>query len=83
MVSITPDPTNPERLTLTVTATIYLDKVLLQTLSEEVTQAIRAQAIKDLQSNPKVRKLIAAAATQKLLTMLGGTDAPEPKQPKL
>jgi hypothetical protein len=71
MVTVTQDPTNPERLVLSITLTTYLDKLLLQTLSDEVTNAIRAQAVKDLSSNSAVKKLIAKAATAKLLTMLG------------
>jgi hypothetical protein len=76
MVTITQDPTNPERLVLSATVTVYLDKALLQTLDEEVTRAIREQAIRDLRSNSTVKKLIAKAATEKLLAMLGAT-APE------
>jgi hypothetical protein len=71
MVTIQADPANPNRLVLTATVSIYLDRLLLQTLSEEVTTAIRAQAVKDLNSNASVKKLIAKAATEKLLNMLG------------
>lgn len=81
MVTLTTDPTNPDRLVLTATVSVYLDKVLLQTLNEEVTQAIREQAIKDLRSNTAVKKVIARAATAKLLSMLGASACAEPKEP--
>jgi hypothetical protein len=71
VVTIQADPANPERLILTQTATLYLDRVLLETLSAEVADSIRAQAIKDLKSSKAVKKAIADAATKKLLTMLG------------
>jgi len=75
MVTLTQDPNNPDRLTLTATVTVYLDKLLLTTLSEEVTSTIREQAIKDLRSNTTVKKAIAKAATEKLLTMLGAGES--------
>lgn len=71
MVTITADPTNPERLIVTQTVTMYLDKVLLCSLSAEVESAIRERAIRDLKSDKRVKKQIAAAATAKLLDMLG------------
>jgi hypothetical protein len=71
MVSFTLDPLNPERLMLTATVNFYLDKILIQTLSEELEVTIREQAKKDLLSNSAVKKLIAKAATEKLLQMLG------------
>jgi hypothetical protein len=71
MVTITADPTNPDRLIVTQTVTLYLDRVLLSSLSAEVEAAIRAQAVADLKSNSRVKKQIAAAATSKLLSMLG------------
>jgi len=74
MVTITPDPANPDRLVLSLTITAYLDKVLLQTLQEEVTTIIREQAIRDLRGNKTVKALIAKAATTKLLSMLGASE---------
>lgn len=71
MISITTDPTNPDRLILTQTVSLYLDRVLLSTLSAEVTEAIREQAAKDLKQSKPVRRAIAAAARAKLLGMLG------------
>jgi hypothetical protein len=70
MVSIVPDPANPYRLCLTASATIYLDRILLETLSAEVESAIREQALKALRNNAEVKRLIAAAALAKLLSML-------------
>jgi hypothetical protein len=70
VVTLTQDPSNPDRLILTQTVTLYLDKVLLSSLSAEVEAAIRARAALDLKSNKAVKKQIAAAATAKLLGML-------------
>ena len=75
------DPTNPERLVLTQTATLYLDKVALSALGSEVEAAIRAQAAKDLQSNRVVKKAIAEAASKMLLKMLGVDNEPQPNDP--
>ena len=71
MIQISIDPINPERLVLSASTTIYLDRVLLATLHTSVEEAIREQAIKDLKKNKQVRKVISAAATAKLLKMLG------------
>lgn len=71
MLTLTQDPQNPDRLVVTETVTLYLDKLLLETLSQELRLAIQEQARKDLKSSPAVRKLIARAATDKLLLMLG------------
>ena len=81
MITITQDPHNPERLCLTATISVYLDKVLLETLSTEIEQAIRAQAIRDLRSSTAVKKVIAKAATSKLLQMLGAEPPQEPHEP--
>lgn len=77
MITLTQDPLNPDRLVLSATVTLYLDKLLLTTLSQEVDAAIREQAVKDLQHNRAVKRGIAKAATQKLLTMLGAEPKPE------
>jgi hypothetical protein len=79
MVTITPDPADPQRLILTQTVTVYLDRVLVETLSDELTNAITEQAKKDLLSNSTVRKLVAKAATEKLLSMLGYVPGEEKK----
>jgi hypothetical protein len=76
MVTLTPDPSNPDRLVLSVTITAYLDKVLLQTLNEEVASAVREQAVKDLRSNKAVKAAIAKAATTMLLSLLGVKEEP-------
>jgi len=70
MVTLTPDPHNPDKLILTQTLTIYLDKILFETLDDEIRAAITAQAKKDLLHSSAVKKLIAVAATKKLLQML-------------
>src|SRR5580704_12799768 len=71
MVTLTSDPSNPNRLTLTSTVTIYLDKLLSDVLSDEVSELVRQQARKDIQSNRAVKREIALAAQRLLLTMLG------------
>ena len=82
MVTITVDPKDPSRLILTATATLYIDRVLVETLNSEVESAIRTQARKDLKGNKEVQKQIAEAATQRLLSMLGQATQPEtPKAP--
>jgi hypothetical protein len=75
VIQVTADPANPERVAVTATVTVYLDTVTLRALSDEIEKAIRAQAAKDLKSNPEVRKVIADAAQAKLLGMLGVGDA--------
>lgn len=59
MVTLTPDPSDPARLILTQTVTVYLDRVLVETLNEELTRAVAEQAKKDLLSNSAVKKLVA------------------------
>lgn len=74
MISLSTDPVTG-RTTLTAAITLYLDQILIRTLSAEVERAIREQAIRDLGSNKVVQRQIAQAATDKLLQMLG---APPP-----
>jgi acyl-CoA hydrolase len=73
MVSITQDPLNTERSSLTVTVTLYLDKLLTEATSQAVAEMIAKQAAHDLKRNPTVKAEIAKAATKKLLTLLGVT----------
>lgn len=76
MVSITQDPKNPNQLIVTQTVTIFLDKILVSSLSEELAAIIRQQAHKDLKKNKTVQQAVAEAASKKLLTMLGvGNDS--------
>jgi len=70
MISLTSDPANPERLVLTATVTLYLEKVLFKALSEEIETAIRQRAIADLKGNPAVRAAVGKAASSMLLEML-------------
>jgi hypothetical protein len=70
MISLVADPKDPSRLVLTATVTLYLEKVLLETLSAELEAAIRSQALKDIRGNKEVRARIAEAAEQKLLSLL-------------
>jgi hypothetical protein len=69
MVGITQDSTSG-KLVLTATVTIYLDRTLTSVLDEEVSKAIREQAIKDLQSNPAIKKQVQKAASEFLIQML-------------
>ena len=71
MITLTPDPQNPDRLLLTSTVSLYLDKLLVQTLDDVIAIQIKEQAAKDLQGNKQVKKVIAEAAQRKLLTLLG------------
>lgn len=71
MVSIIADPKNPEKLILTATVSLYLDKVLLAALDEEIVKTIHDQAVKDISSNKAVKRVIAQAAQKKLLELLG------------
>jgi hypothetical protein len=81
MLSLITDPNDPNRLVLTATVSIYLDRLLSSVLSDEVAAAVREQATKDLRSNKKVRKMIQTAASEKLLSMLGASaNAPQEKK---
>lgn len=70
MVTIQPDPTNPDRLILTQTVQVFLDKVLLQTLNDELEQIISAKAREDFKKPSVVREL-RTLATQYLAKILG------------
>ena len=76
LISVTPDSTNPDRVVVTATITLFLEKAVLKVVGEEIEAAIRTQAQKDLKTSPEVKKLIAEAATAKLLAMLAD---PTPK----
>jgi hypothetical protein len=78
MINITADPQNPNKLVLTQTVTLYLDKLLTDILSEEVAIAIQTQAKKDLLHNKQIKKAISAAAFQLLKERLGVVDIPTP-----
>jgi hypothetical protein len=84
MVNIVQDPNENGKFVLTLSVTLYLDRLLSDVLSEEVSQAVREQARKDIRSNKAVKREIASAATRLLLGMLGqavgGTDTPEASQ---
>jgi hypothetical protein len=80
MVSLQIDPDNPNKIILSATVTLLLERTLLETLNSAVTDAIRAQAKKDLKGNKEVQREISQAATRLLLGMLGvTTGAEEPK----
>lgn len=70
MITLTTDPFNPTRLALTATVSFFIDKVLIDTLTDELVTAIREAAKEDLKSNQVVRQQVAKAAVAKLLTML-------------
>jgi hypothetical protein len=75
MVTLTVDPKDSSRLVLTETVTLYLDRILLETLGSEVESSIREQAIKDLRKNKSLRAAVQASATKRLLGMLGVEEA--------
>ena len=70
MVSITPDPKNSDRIVVSQTVTVFLDKILFESLSSELESIIRRQAEKDLKKNKSVQQAVAQAASNKLLEML-------------
>jgi hypothetical protein len=70
VVSITTDPDNPERLILSATVTLFLDRLLLTSLSDELQRIVREQAVKDLQAQP-VQKELRRLATAHLAKLLG------------
>lgn len=78
MITITPDPNNPEKLILTATTTLWLDRVLLESLSDEIGKAVRQKAIEDLNTRG-VQKELRNLVTQYLAKLLGVTDAPKDK----
>jgi hypothetical protein len=72
MITLTQDPTNPNRLALTATVSFFIDKVLIDTLNDELVSAIREAAREDLKSNQVVRQQVAKAAVAKLLATVEG-----------
>ena len=72
MVHITPDPTNPDRLVLTATVSLYIDRLVTNVLSEEIAAQVKEQATKSLR-NTRVKKVIAEAAVKQLLNLLSNT----------
>lgn len=72
MIAITTDPKNPEQLVITATVTLFVNKVLVETLNEELVAAIREAAREDLKSNQVVRQIVAKAAVAKLLATVEG-----------
>lgn len=71
MVSITQDPKNPNKLVVTLAVTVFLDRILESSMSEELATIIRQQAHKDLKKNKVVQQAVSEAASKKLLSMLG------------
>ena len=71
MIVLVPDPNDSQKLVLTATVSMYIDRLLVETLSDSIADQIKEQAAKDLQGNKQVKKVIAAAAQKKLLDLLG------------
>ena len=71
MIELRQDPNDPTRLTLTATMTLFLDRLLVETLSPEIERAIREQAAKDIRGSKAVRKAISSAAQAHLMKLLG------------
>ena len=78
MIHITVDPSDPNRIILTATVTMYLDRLLSDALGNEVADAVREQARKDMKNNKIVKKAISDAAHRLLLGMLGCDVPAEP-----
>jgi hypothetical protein len=77
MLNATVDPATG-KVVLTITQTILLDKALTVAVLNEVEDAIRKQAAKDLKTNPKVKAAIAQAATEHLLKLVENKLSLEP-----
>jgi hypothetical protein len=71
MIGIVQDPNDPNKLVLTQTTTVYLDKLIKSLLDTEVASLIREQAVHDIRTNKAVKKVIQEAATKLLLEKLG------------
>lgn len=69
MIELRQDPSNPEKIILTATVTLFLDRLLLSALGEELEAAIREQAKRDLASRA-LSKELKSLATKKLTSML-------------
>lgn len=82
MISLTVDPQNPDKLILSATVVMYLDRILVESLSDELEKGIREQAIKDIQKSRAVKKAVADAAQKKLLQLLGVPAVPEVSKEK-
>ena len=75
MVSIQQDPDNPDKLLVSMAVTLFLDKVAVSALSDEIEKAVREQAIRDLQDNKEVKLAVFKAAQRLLLQKLGVIDS--------
>ena len=71
MIAIQQDPNDATKLIVTATVTLYLDRLMVETLNAEIAEQITDRARKDLTKNRQVKKVIAEAAQHKLLELLG------------
>jgi hypothetical protein len=51
MITLTVDPTNPERLILTATVTMFLDRVLVTSLDAAIADLVKDEAARSLRTN--------------------------------
>ena len=70
MVEIKQDPKNPDKVIVNAMVTLYLDKVVLETLGKEIAAAVQEQAKKDLKTRAVQREL-ARLSTKYLASLLG------------
>lgn len=64
------DSADDTKFTLTPAVAAYLDRVIADQLASDVAEAVRRRALRELRSNPQVKKVIAKAAERKLMQML-------------
>ena len=76
MILLTVDPSNPDKIVLTATVSLYLDRLLSDVLSAEVASAVRETARRDIETNKIVRKSISDASHRLLLGLLGVPTVP-------
>ena len=70
MVSITSPAGDPTHVVVTATVTLYLDRLLVDTLSSELEKSVREAAVRELENNQEVKLAVFKAAKAKLLAML-------------
>jgi hypothetical protein len=70
MIEIRSDPANAERLVLTATVVLFLEKALLQSLDKELQDIISEQAKADFRK-PAVLKELRRLTTEHLAKLLG------------
>ena len=75
MITIQQDPSNQDRYIVTQTLTLYLDKLMLATLSDELAAVIAQKAREDFKK-PAVVKELRRLTTEHLAKLLGYVKPP-------